>query len=151
MPRKKNIDNISELRTIADHKKELARLKREVNAAYKTIEKLLKDGQKKEEEISHLKNLLNSTVPIIKPETKSLVKLDLTPEEEIAEMQLNKLRESAKNRKFTLEEARIYDLLVKNKRLSQQQSTMNIEKTGYRDVTDIELLEIASGKDKKNK
>lgn len=118
------------------------RLKREARASMITIEKLLKNIQELKEKIKHLEGLVAQKVPIITTPVDKIQRLDITPEESIAEVQLARLREIALQRQLTLEETRIYDLLVKNKRLSQDQATINLGKTDYREVSSPKLLEI---------
>lgn len=121
-------------------------LKRENRAATLTIEKLLEAANKKLEEITHLKELLAAQVPVIQSATP-LVKASVSAEEEIAEVQLERLRTASKGRALTLEETRMYDMLVKNKRLSQEQSTINLNRAEYRDVSPQKLIEIALSSD----
>lgn len=125
-------------------KRELVSLKRENEAYMKTIQKLLKDLNAKREEITQLQ-----TTPVVIPKDKP--KEDLAPEEEIADLQLERLRQSAKTRALTLEETRTFDLLVKNKRLSQDKSTENFSKGSFRDVSDIELIKLAGKSDEQFK
>lgn len=127
----------------AQLKQEIAALKRENNAAMKTVNKLLKDLSEKNKQLEHFKSMVQQVVPIIKKEVVTSV----TPEEEIADHQLERLRQVAKTRTLTLEEIRSYDLLVKNKRLSQDESTINVSKANYRDVSDAALLQIAGQDD----
>ena len=96
--------------------------------------------------------MLEKTVPIVgeKKVTPSF-QFEIPAEEEIAEIQLQKLRDDSRKRKLTLEETRQYDLLVKNKRLSQEKSTVNLEKSNYREVTEADLLKIASKPEKDGK
>lgn len=135
------IADFDEFKTLEQLKRELITLKRENVAALKTIDKLLKDLNQKAEEIKSLQSLVSQTVPVIKKGEK--LDLSVTPEEEIAALQLERLRSAARNRTLTLEETRMFDLLVKNKRLSQDESTINLSKANYRDVTDAALLKIA--------
>lgn len=134
------LEDVADL-SIEQLKRELVSVKRENAAAMKTIEKLLKDINKKNEEIEHLKEMLSKSVPVVQIIPKDETKL--SPEEEIADIQLAKLNQIAKTRSLTLEETRMYDLLVKNKRLSQEKSTQNVAKGNYRDVDEIELIKIA--------
>lgn len=138
-----NVTDLDEHKSVEQLKRELISLKRENVAAMKTIEKLLKDLHKKTEDISHLQSLVSQTVPVVKKDDKKSVEV-LAPEEEIADLQLERLRLAAKARTLTLEETRMYDLLVKNKRLSQDESTINLSKANYRDVTEVELLQVAA-------
>jgi len=136
------VADLEEFKSVEQLKRDLVSLKRENVAALKTIDKLLKDLNQKSEEIKHLQSLVTQTVPVLKKETEK-INLDVTPEEEIAALQLERLRNAARTRTLTLEETRMYDLLVKNKRLSQDESTINLSKSNYRDVTDADLLQIA--------
>lgn len=145
-----NISDLDEYKSLEQLKKELLSLKRENQAAMKTIEKLLKDLSKKNEEITHLQTMVTQTVPVASPQKKKLT-IDITPEEEIAAVQLDRLRKVAQTRALTLEETKIFDLLVKNKRLSQDESTINLSKANYRDVSEVALLEIASTSDDPDK
>ncbi len=117
-------------------------MQRELNAAMKTIAKLLKDISDKTEKIKSLEEILKrAPLPVVQPKSKLVV--NPTSEEEIATLQLERLRHAAQSRQLTLEEVRMYDLLVKNKRLSQDESTINLNKGSYRDVSEADLLKIA--------
>jgi hypothetical protein len=119
-------------------KRELISLRRENSACFKTIEKLLKDINKKHEEIASLQKLVSQTVPVIQKSKETL-----EPEAEIADLQLERLRESAQTRALTLEETRAFDLLVKNKRLAQEKSSKNSSVGAFRHVNEIELIQVA--------
>lgn len=138
-----------ESRSVEELETELVHIKREQKAAMLTITKLLKDLSKKTEEIEHLKTLVNQTVQVVTPKTTKLIQEFVPAEEEIALLQLDRLRLAAKSRSLTLEETRMFDLLVKNKRLSQDASTINVSKANYRDVKEEDLLQIASKSDDK--
>lgn len=141
------VTDLEEFKSMDQLKRELTSLKRENNAAMKTIDKLLKDLNVKSEEIKHLQSLVAQAVPVVKKEVDKIL-TRVTAEEEIAQLQLERLRLAAKSRTLTLEETRMFDLLVKNKRLALDESTINLSKASYRDVTDAELLQIAA-KDEK--
>lgn len=53
--------------------------------------------------------------------------IEPTPAQAIAEMQLNILLEKAKERSLTLEEVKIYDMLVKNLQIAKGEATDIIE------------------------
>jgi hypothetical protein len=135
-------DNIADL-SVEQLKKELVSLKRENKAAMLTIDRLLKDSNKKNEEIAHLQSLVAAAVPVVKAEPQKFT-ATISSEEEIAELQLERLRQSAKVRALTLEETRMFDLLVKNKRLVLDESTINLGKNQYRDVSNDDLLKLAA-------
>lgn len=138
-------EDVSDL-SMEQLKRELVSLRRENQAAMKTIEKLLKDIHKKNEEIASLQSLLSKSVPLISPTrlSSSGPGPEISPEEEIADLQLARLNEAAQKRALTLEETRMYDLLVKNKRLAQDKSTSNLSKGSFRDVSEVELIKIAT-------
>lgn len=93
----------------------------------------------KEDEINHLKSLLDNAIPSYTP---SFIVND---EEVIAIKQLELLKAASQMRPLSLEEVRIYDLLVKNKRLAQGDST-NIVDTVKLPKDKSQLLKIASRK-----
>ena len=78
-------------------------------------------------------------------ESKSnVVKLQLTPEQEILEMQNMRLQAISRERVLTLDETRKLDLHIKNKRLMEDKSTINADyKKVPEGITEKDLLEIA--------
>ena len=78
-------------------------------------------------------------------ESKSnVVKLQLTPEQEILEMQIMRLQAISRERVLTLDETRKLDLHIKNKRLMEDKSTINADyKKVPEGITEKDLLEIA--------
>lgn len=137
------VSDLEEFKSVEQLKKEILSLSRENKAAMLTIDKLLKDANQKNEEIKHLQNLIAQAVPVVKKEVSKFV-ASVTAEEEIAQTQLERLRQAAKSRILTLEETRMFDLLVKNKRLVLDESTINLGKNQYRDVADADLLRLAA-------
>lgn len=138
-----SVSNFDEHKTVDQLKKEVVTLMRENKAAMLTIDKLLKNANVQSEKIKQLESLLAQNVPVIKKEKDKIV-VSTSAEEEIAETQLERLRQSAKLRVLTLEEVRTFDLLVKNKRLVTDESTLNLGKDQYRDVTDSDLMQLAA-------
>lgn len=114
-------------------------------ALHQTLDQFVKAVEEKEEEIAHLKHLLYKGVPII----GEPVAINISDEELIADIQLNKLKTDAKTRKLTLEEIKIFDLLVKNKRLARGDATDIPGKPKEDKIKDKDpktLLKIASKK-----
>lgn len=105
------------------------------------IQELKKQLKEKDNKIEHLemmlKSISNSTYMPILPE--------VTDEEMIALKQLERLKDAAQIRPLSLEEVRIYDLLVKNKRLAQGSAT-DIMDTVKLPQDKKELIKIASKK-----
>ena len=107
-----------------------------------TINTLLTRISDKELEIVHLKKLLEGLVP-----KNQAIKLEVTDEELIADMQLRKLKEYSTQRELSLEEVKKFDLLVKNKRLAKGDATATIDhKPLPQNVAPQELLKIAGAK-----
>lgn len=123
-------------------KTDLLRAEEKCAALSLTVDSLLKKLEDKEEEIIHLKQMLFSTTPVVGEVTP----LILSDEEMIAELQLQKIKDNAKLRELTLDEIKKFDLLVKNKRLSQgNATTINTDKLP-KDAPKAQLMEIASRK-----
>lgn len=105
------------------------------------LQDLKKQLKEKDSKIEHLelmlKSIANPTYMPILPE--------VTDEEMIALKQLERLKEAAQIRPLSLEEVRIYDLLVKNKRLAQGSAT-DIMDTVKLPQDKKELIKIASKK-----
>lgn len=110
-------------------------------AAMKTITKLIMEMAEKNEKIKHLEEMLKrSPLPVVRNDNK-LTQI-ASPEQQIAMTQIERLRLASEQRSLTLEEAKLFDILVKNKRLAEDKSTANVSKGTYRDVDDIELMKI---------
>lgn len=131
-------DALEKLKDVAKINKEVTRLEKMVKAQEETIEKLTKEIDNKNDTIDALKRRVNGDTSIVVPRAQ------ISPEEVIAETQLKLLEERAMRQTLTLEEIKIYDLLVKNKRLTLGQSTEN---ASYRvlpaNTDEKSLLEIA--------
>ncbi len=96
----------------------------------------------RESRIVHLEELLKSSnVPTFVPNFDGPV----SDEEVIALKQLERLKEASQIRNLSLEETKIYDILVKNKRLAQGSSTGIID-TVKLPKEKLKLIEIASKK-----
>ena len=83
---------------------------------YDTYRQLEMELEKALSEIDSLKQLLSKV-------NVSGLALPVSDEEEIASIQIARLKNISKERQLTLEEVRIFDYLVKNKRLSKEDST----------------------------
>jgi predicted DNA-binding transcriptional regulator len=131
-------------------------------SAYSNVEETLqklKDIAVLNKEIESLKNQLKDKdveIAALKragPKSDLTVqRLDVSSEQVIAETQLKLLEDKAlSGHPLSLEEIRIYDLLVKNKRLAMGESTEN---ASFRvlppDMGDAELLRIAQTNEKKD-
>jgi hypothetical protein len=115
-------------------------LQLELDAALKVITDLLEKGAEKNQTIKHLEEMLKrAPLPVV----RSPKAFDPpSAEQQIAVTQIERLRLASEQRALTLEEAKLFDILVKNKRLADDKSTANISKGTYRDVDDVELMKI---------
>jgi len=98
--------------------KDLAELRAFSEAQQKTIVKLSKKNKELEEEVTHLKKLLETTAPVIAPTAEvnqiiSAEKFLTSDQEAICRMQLNKLKEISYERELTLEEAKRVEIFSK--------------------------------------
>ena len=120
-------------------KTDLLRLESKAVALSMTIDQLLAKLESKEEEITHLKQLLMAGTPAIGEPSKLIT----SDEEVIANLQLDILKRAAYQRDLTLDEIRKFDLLVKNKRLAQgNATTINVDKLP-KDTPKDRLMQIA--------
>lgn len=97
----------------------------------------------RDSKIAHLEALLKSNQPVVS--SYSPLSGPITDEEEIALKQLEILKQASQMRPLSLEEIKIYDLLVKNKRLAQGASTQVID-TVKLPKEKTKLIELASRK-----
>lgn len=107
-----------------------------------SIQTQLKEAYSVNEQLhSKIKHLEEMLVSLGESKTKFII----TPEEEIAELQINRLLEASKTRALSLDETRQYDLLVKNKRLAMSEpTTIEGKSSRVKDVKDVgELTHIA--------
>lgn len=96
-----------------DQFKEYAELKAFSEAQNKTIIDLTKKINQKDEEIVHLKAILEKSTPIIASDKTPAQTLLTDDEESICRMQLRKLRDISMSRELTLEETKKVDIYAK--------------------------------------
>lgn len=106
-----------------------------------TVEKLMAELTRKEDLIKHLEHLLGNSAQII----QTGVIMHVSDEEQIVMKQLERLKQDAMVRALTLDEMKILDLAVKNKRLSQgNPTTIDGKKNTLNALPHGELMKIAS-------
>lgn len=104
------------LEKMLDEAKDFAELRVFSEAQQKTIIKLTKKNKELEEEVTHLKKLLESTTPVIATNDVPVISTDkflTTDQEAICRMQLNRLKEVSYERELTLEEAKRVEIFSK--------------------------------------
>lgn len=118
------------------------------------INKLIKDSKEVEkfsvaqtefinqliEENKVLKEKLNQMEMVVKYPTSLTISEQPSPESIVCMEQIQRIREKSNTRELTLEEVKRLDLLIKNLRLTQEQSTENVGKAKYRDVSEADLV-----------
>jgi hypothetical protein len=110
---------------------EVLKAREEIKALQKTIDILLKENE-----------ALKSTSRVIKIHT--------TPEEEIIDTQLQALQLASRQRPLNINEAKMLDLFIKNKRLLSEKSTVNADFTNLTEDTPVDqLLQIMEGENGK--
>lgn len=76
----------------------------------------------------------------------NVIKIHISPEEVILDQQILRLHKVSTERTLTLDETRMLDIHIKNKRLLNEKSTINADYTKIPDgYTEQDLLEIAKG------
>lgn len=90
--------------------KEISKLQAYSNAQTNAIIELSKKLKNSQDEVEHLKKLLEGSVPLIK---ESTIDTGGNDQEQICKLEINKLRHTSLDRELTLEEVKKLDILVK--------------------------------------
>lgn len=136
-----NISNITDLAEKFQRSTVIDKFEKDNIQLQQQVLDLKKDLQEKDNKIKHLEQIIQAlNIPTYSP-----VLPEITDEEMIALKQLERLKEAAQIRPLSLEEVRIYDLLVKNKRLAQGSAT-DIMDTVKLPQDRKELIKIAAKK-----
>lgn len=123
-----NLISIEELKAEFAQKSKTKELKEFAQAQHLLIEKLLHENKFLKDRLSQMEGLVTNP----------------TPEEIICVEQIDILKKTSRLRELTLEEVKRLDLLIKNLRLVKEQSTENVATPKYREVTEADLVAIAS-------
>ena len=94
-----------------------------------------------------IKELSKNFIPVPQDSSKGkLIKMHVTPEEQIIDEQIRQLSQISNRGELTLEEIKKLDLLIKNKRLLNDQSTQNADFNVVPADTPVDqLLKLAEG------
>ena len=131
-----------------DEIKTLSELRAFSEAQQKTIVKISKKNKELENEIVHLKKLLESQTPIIKTEAEnqSVGEKFLTSDQEaICRMELNKLKQVSFERELTLEEAKRVDIY--SKILNVLENSPKTIKVETKNASSQELISLVQSED----
>jgi hypothetical protein len=118
------------------------------NKQFIALKKSLEKIAKLENEIRHLQHLLHQTTTLM--EDNKVERIIVTPEQALIDEQINILQQRAIGKELTLEEIKKLDLLIKNKKIIDEQAKTLNAKSKKVDIPIIspgQLLEIASHKD----
>lgn len=96
-----------------------------------------------------IKDLSTTFKPEIVSTKGKLVKINVTSEENIIDQEINKIKKRSDNlSELTLEDIKKLDLLIKNKRLLNDESTLNADFTTLPEgTTEDDLMKIAGSKE----
>jgi hypothetical protein len=131
-----DIVNISDLRKAFLEKTQVKDLKEFATSQQELLEKLLKENE-------HLKEKLEYTEKILKDFSTGVLTLPMTKEESICREQLELIKRRSAERALSLEDIKIFDILVKNLKIIQE-SYKEKSKDTFRDVEEIDLVAIAT-------
>lgn len=113
-------------------------LEKEAKALYKSIEKYQKENEALRKEVTHLKELLTFTAPLINKE----VRIEVPKEQAACEIQLEMLHRKSKERELTLEETKRLEILIKSLYLIKDKAS-GITVTGAEDISVEALTRLA--------
>jgi hypothetical protein len=117
------------------------------NAQYLSLQVASEKIKKLQEEITHLQQLLAAAVPLV---GENKVEIYVKPlEQAVVEAQIQILSKRAMEKELTLEEVKVLDLLIKNKKLCEDGKTLEPKKKKRKEYTDAELVEVARITEKK--
>lgn len=124
-----------------------AELRSFAEASYKSLLQLQKRNQELNNEVEHLKSLVTGAVPIINKNNESELEVS-SDEEEIAKIELRKLKELSYKQVLTLEEAKRVEIYSKilTSRMSKGETDNSRDVTGLNSDT---LLAIAESTEEK--
>lgn len=140
-----NIINIADLAIGATEnalRTDVLRLEKLNVGLSQTVDNLLNTIESKDTEIAHLKQLLMGSTDVIGEAMPIL----MSDEEVIALKQLDRLKQISMQRDLTLDETKRFDLLVKNKRLAQGNATTIDQTKLPKNISNDDLLKLASKK-----
>lgn len=127
---------------------EVKQLQAYSNAQANTIVELSKKLKIKEDEITHLKKLLEGSVPLVKENSNGVLKFEASDQEYICRTEINKLRDISRDRELSLEDCKKFDIYSKIlKDLQNAPKTIEIQ---AKKLSDAELLAVIEAEEKAN-
>lgn len=129
-------------KNMVDQFKTIEDLSAFAKAQQKTLIELTKKNKNYEEEIKHLKKLVEGAVPLISNKPK--VDFSTSDEESIAREQLYRLKELSRERELNLEETKRYEIY--SKMLSSLKEKPKDINAKSKDFSEAELIALLPGK-----
>lgn len=123
------------IKTLANNFKNTGLLEIEIKDLKKRCQDLEAYNNQLLEELDRARNI----------DRNNVIKLHLPPEQEILEQQIFRIQAVSRERTLTLEETKMLDLHIKNKRLLEDKSTVNAEYKDVKNVSVNDLLKLAEG------
>lgn len=122
------MSKLESIKTLAGTFDSLVDLTSYCNNQFKVIQKLKEEVKELKGQLDHTKSLLTTTVPLLTPPASvpGVIKVNLSDEENICLIQINKLQEKASSRDLTLEETKKLEILVKSLYLIREKSTQDL-------------------------
>lgn len=111
-------------------------MKKYCDMQYVTIQQLNITIKKQEEEILHLKDLLKNTVPL-SPE------LQVCSEQEVIEIELNRLKKRSMATELSLEDTKRLEILVKLLKIIKERPNTKDPLADFRKTQDADLMSVA--------
>lgn len=131
--------------------KDMAELRVFSEAQQRTILKLSKKNKELEEEVSHLKKLLESQTPLVQTDPSiglPAEKFLTSDQEAICRMELNKLKQSSFERELTLEEAKRVDIY--SKILNVLENSPKVIKVETKGIPSQDLMSLVQSEEASN-
>ena len=131
-----DIVDIATLRKEFTEKTKTKELKEFASAQQFLIENLMNKNKILEEKNAHLEEILKNTV-------KKDVVMPISPEEMVCIEQIALLKQKSSGRALELEEAKKFDIFVKNLKLIREESTIVLGSNDYSSAKEDDLVAIA--------
>lgn len=113
-----------------------------IRKQHETITELMEKNKKLEEEISHLKKLVTSSVPLIGQ--SPVDKMIISPEEFVIDEQVRIIQERAVGSELSLEDVKKLDILLKHSQVYKKEKNKNTVSTTATPISAQDLILIAS-------
>lgn len=134
-----NLISIEELRKEFLEKSKPKDVKEFVQKQQELLEKFMRECTQLKKQLEHANELLKNN-------TSGLLIGQLNEEELICVEQIKILKERSQTRELDINDVKKLDLLIKNLRLIRSQPTENSQEVPFRDVSEVDLVAIATRK-----